>query len=216
MHWVKTPVIVVTITAILTGCAQTPPPPQQAKAPTPGKRVSPAAVEAPTLPAGSFDQAKEHAELAAAQVARMAGRTAEARAAAEAATEHWPGDVAAWAELETDCRAAGDTACAQYAAFFDAKVEFVANLPPHAAVLGFQNIAEEPVGTKVSGMTYDQKTVDTARRLWAFYNVQDPMAGRRDEPMAETFSDKYPYGPALLAAGIGAAVLTGVKAAASK
>ena len=96
-------------------------------------------------------------------------------------------------ELQTDCQALNDDPCRHYAAFFRAKIDFVSTLPARAAVLGFQTIAEEPVGrTTGTAITYDQKTVDMARRLWAFYNANDPLKGRRDAPDGPSFYDEYP------------------------
>jgi type II secretory pathway pseudopilin PulG len=200
--------------ALLVGCGGGSQPPLAA-APS-ARHVSPAAVEPPVLPAGSFDQAKERAELAAAQAARQAGDGAQARAQAEAAVAHWPSDLAAWDELQADCQALKDESCRQHAAFFRAKVEFVSGLAPRVAVLGFQTIAEEPPGTRVGGFTYDQATIDTARRLWAFYHSIDPLNAQRQEAEGETFTERYPYGPTALAIGIVAGVLTLAKELANK
>ncbi len=202
--------------ALLAGCSESAT--QQAKAPTSSKHSSPAPVEPPTLPAGSFDQAKAQAELTTAQAAREAGNAAEARRQAEAAVDHWPGDPAAWAELQTDCQSLADVECSRYAAFFQAKIEFLKGLPARAGVLGFQNIAEEPTGTKAGAYTYDERTIVTARRLWAFYHQQDPMAAKRDQPMDEepSFAEEYPYAPAVLVIGAGAGLLTAAKSLANK
>lgn len=215
MSWWKRSVAAASALALLSGCAtggeQTGKPLRQSK------RVSPAPVEAPTLPPGTFDQAKERSELAAAQAARQAGDASKARQLAEEATNHWPGDAAAWDELKTDCQATGDTECADYAAFFRAKIDYVKPLPAKAAQLGFQSLAEEPAGPKSEGFTYDERTVETARRLWAFYHLQDTARASLDKPVdEETFSEKYPYAPALLVIGIGAGVLTGIKSLADR
>ncbi len=210
-------VTMATVLALLAGCSGTAEQ-QQAKATPRPKHVSPAPVPPPTLPPGSFDEAKAKSELAAARDAREAGKAADARHLAEAAIEHWPGDPAAWAELQSDCQSLGDVQCRRYADFFRAKVEFVKTLPARAGVLGFQNIAEAPTGTKSGDYTYDDKTTATARRLWAFYHQEDPMTATRNKPMNEepSFAEKYPYAPALLVGGIGAGLLTAAKSVANK
>jgi hypothetical protein len=202
------------VLALLAACADNPPP--QTAAAQRGRHESPAPVEAPTLPPGSFDQAQAQAELADARAARQAGNAAEARRLATAATEHWPADTAAWEELQTDCAALKDDAGRQRAAFFLAKVDLVKDMPAHAAVLAFQNMAEEPVGSKVSGVTYDQPMVDTAHRLWAFYHTQDQLVALRTTPREETLSEKYPYLPMGIATAVVAGLLTEAKTLANK
>ena len=146
--------------------------------------VSPDPAVVPRLPPGSFDHAKEQDELAAARAARLAGDAARARAAAEAAIAHWPADLAAWDELSADCAALKDDPCQRYAAFFRAKVEFVATLPPRAAVLGFASLADNPVGTQSGNYVYDRRTLDTALRLASFYDAQDQLRDVRIVPNA--------------------------------
>lgn len=200
------------VTALLSACADAPPPKVAAQS----RHVSPTSVPAPMLPEGSFDRDRAQASLTAAGAARQAGQLPEARRLAEAAVDAWPADLAAWAALADVCQAAGDQTCRHQADFFRAKVEYANTLPPRAAVLGFQTIAEEPVGTAGSAITYDRKSLDTATRLWAFYNVEDTKKNDRDMPAEPSFSDEYPYGAALLAGGVIAGVLTMAKSAANK
>jgi len=147
-----------------------------------GSHVSPPPVQIAKMPPGTFDQAREQSELAAAVSARASGDLAKARAGAESAVASWPGDAAAWKELQADCEGAKDPACALYAEFFGAKVEFVDTLPPRAAVLGFATLADSKVGTHSGNYTYDQRTLDTALRLASFYNDQDELAAVRPVP----------------------------------
>jgi len=144
--------------------------------------VSPPPVVVPRLPPGSFDRAKAQEELAAARAARLAGDAGRARAAAEAAVAHWPADLAAWDELAADCAALKDDLCQRYGAFFRAKVDFVATLPPRIAVLGFASLADNPVGTQSGNYIYDRRTLDTALRLASFYDEQDQLRDVRLVP----------------------------------
>lgn len=209
--WAGRWVIGLSIAAMLSACADEPP---SKVATAQRSHVSPPSVPAPVLPEGSFDHARAQDSLSAALAARQAGQLAEARRLAEAAVDAWPADLAAWAALADICQAAGDQTCRHQADFFRAKVEYANTLPTRAAVLGFQTIAEEPVGTAGSAITYDRKSLDTATRLWAFYNVQDTWKDGRDMPTEPSFSEQYPYGPALLVGGIVAGVLTAAKSAA--
>lgn len=160
----------------LAACSHAPPP--ATKAPS-HEHISPPTLVVQDMPPGTFDRDKETAEVAAAKAARAAGDYAGARRSAETAIGHWPADPAAWTELAADCFAASDAACQNYAAFFRAKIDFTNTLPPRAGVLGFANIAESPVGTMSGNYRYDQRTIDTARRLEAFYDEQDPLRGHR-------------------------------------
>jgi hypothetical protein len=209
----KAIISMLTAAALLAGCAETPPP---AVAQSKHRHVSPAPVEPPAFPPDSFDQARSGGDLAAAIAARQAGDPAAARARAEAALEAWPVELAAWEELETDCRLLADRSCEQYAAFFHAKIAFTAELPVRVATLGFQTIAENPVGTKTEAMVYDDSTIAMARRLWAFSARRDPSRMHSDSPVEESFSEKYPYAPALLVIGVGAGLLSGIKALANQ
>ncbi len=216
MNGWKKSLVLTCVVALLAGCAEAPQ--QQAKAPSAHRHVSPEPVEPPTLPPGSFDHAAAAGELAAAGAARQAGNPALARQAAEAAVDHWPADRAAWQELQTDCQALGDASCVQYAAFFGAKIEFVATLPAKAAVLGFQSMVETVEDEEDEGGNprYDPRTVDMARRLWAFYHVEDIAASTPQQPTEPSFSEKYPYAPMLLVGGIVGGLLTGIKTLANK
>ncbi|MDR3440715.1 hypothetical protein [Telmatospirillum sp.] len=194
--------------ALLAGCADAPP----AKvAQTAGRHVSPPAVPAPQLPDDSFDRTRAAAALGAARDAERDGQTADARSKALEAIAAWPGDPAAWQELAALCQAASDKTCQNRAEFFRAKVEFANALPIRAAVLGFQTIAEEPQGGRP-----DPVKTEAARRLWAFYNVQDTRKDQRDAPQEPSFAEEYPYGSMLIAGGVIAGVLTGAKTLANK
>jgi hypothetical protein len=210
MGWGKAVVVTAVVAALLAGGGQ-PAWAQQA-----GRRPSPAPVAPPSVPPGTFDQAKEQSELAAAQAARAAGNAGQARPLAEAAIGHWPGDAGAWGELAADCQALKDDTCRQRAAFFQAKVDYVNSLPARVAVLGFQNLAEEPVGTSTTGIVYDQQVIDTARLLWAFYNTRDAMLAQREAPPEPSFADEYPLVPMTLVVGVVAGLLTGAKSLANK
>ena len=192
-----------TALALLGGCAETLP----ARVKAAHHRVSPPAVAPPPMAADAFDHARERQDLAAATAAR---------AAAETAVAAWPVDIAAWEELEADCQALGDHSCQQYAAFFRAKLEYTSNLPVRVATLGFQTIAETPVGTRVDSMVYDQATIDMAQRLWTFCYRVDTVRTHSDTPPEESFSEKYPYAPALAVVGVGAGILSGIKSLANK
>jgi hypothetical protein len=210
----RTNLALATVLALLAGCAETPI--KTAQVPTQHRHVSPAAVAAPELPGDSFDQARGRSQLAVAEAARLAGHPAEARQSAEASIDSWPSDSAAWTELETECRTLKDEPCQNRAGFFLAKIDYLKDLPARAAVLGFQTIAEEPLGTKSGDVVYDQKTIDLARRLWSFYDTQDPMKAMRDQSEEDSFADRNPYAPALLTAGVVAGALTAVKSLAGK
>lgn len=178
------------------------------------KRVSPAAVPAPQYAAGSFDQNRAKGELSAAQQALAANDAASARAQVEAAINHWPADPEAWTVLGQACQSLGDVDCTKRAAFFKDKVEYVNPLPARVAVLGFQSLAEEPLGTVNSGVVYDKPLLDTAQRMWAFYNTQDPVVMERENPPPEPekpWLEEHPYAGMAVVGGITAAVLTEAK-----
>ncbi len=199
--------------AMLSACADAPP---EKLTSIQGRHVSPAAVPAPVLPEGSFDRERARASLAAATAARQAGQLPEARHLAEAAVDAWPADLDSWQALADICQAAGDQTCRHQADFFRAKVDYANTLPTRVAVLGFQTIAEEPVGTAGSAFTYDRKSLETATRLWAFYNVQDNRGNQPAAPTEPSFTDKYPYASAVLAVGVVAGLLTAANSFASK
>ncbi len=201
------------VVAMLSACADAPPPKVAAAS---GRHVSPASVPAPVLPEGSFDRDRAKQALTAALAARQAGQLPEARRLAEAAVDAWPADLDAWAALADICQAADDQNCRRQADFFKAKVDYANTLPARSAVLGFQTIAEEPVGTAGSAITYDRKSLDTASRLWAFYNVQDLRQDGRQVPPGPSFSEEYPYLPAILVVGVIAGVLTTANSMAGK
>jgi hypothetical protein len=208
-------VIALTAAALLSACAETTPPPVKT-AGTERRHVSPPSVPAPVLPDGSFDHVRANAALTAAMAARTAGQLPDAKLQTEAAIDAWPANAAAWRFLADICQNTGDESCRRYAAFFQAKVEFANALPARAAVLGFQNIAEEPEGANVNGVSYDRKSLDAARHLWAFYNVLDTRKDGREAPTEPSWTEKYPYGSAALAAGVIAGALTLAKTVASK
>ena len=162
------------VAAALAGCARNTELKHATLAPS-STHVSPPPVAVPRLPPGTFDQGKERADLAAAERARSAGNASAARRADEAAVADWPGDAAAWKALAADCRNAGDESCARYADFFAAKIDFVATLPPRAAVLGFATLATAGEGARSGDYIYDRRTLDTALRLASFYDEQDRM-----------------------------------------
>jgi hypothetical protein len=147
--------------------------------PPTANHVSPPPVTVPQMPKGTFDEAAGHGERQAATSSRLAGNPAEARAHAEKAALFWPADLSAWDELAADCGLLKDLACQRYAAFFRAKVEFVATLPPRVAVLGFASLNAAGVVVKVGDYTYDQRTLDTALRLASFYDEQDQLREAR-------------------------------------
>jgi len=213
MNWCKRAVTLATALAFLTACADSP---DDTKKPRrESKRQSPMAVPAPVMPAGTFDRAKEQAELSAARSARAAGDNTRARALADAAIAHWPGDEAAWDEYKADCQALNDDPGVHYASFFHDKIDYVNPLPPRAAVLGFQNIAEEEVGTSDAGYTYDQRSIDMGRRLWAFYNTVDPITPQREAQATDSFVDDSPLLDMTVFGLITAGVLTAIKSAAN-
>jgi len=118
-------------------------------------------------------------------------------------------------ELRAVCQAADDTPCLNYAGFFLTKVDFAATLPPRAASLGFETVAEKEPGSQSGPLVHDARSLAMARRLWIFYGRDDPLANGRAVPAdQETFSERYPYATAVIAIGIGAAVITGLKSAA--
>ena len=178
--------------------------------------VSPPAVEPPAWPADSFDQAKADAALNAARQARLQGDPAAARLAAETALAAWPVTIDAWEELILDCRALADSQCQQYATFFHAKLLELSGLPMRAAALGFETMAENPEGTKIDNTIYDRRTLDMAERLWVFCHQKDPVRDKGGEPTQESFDEAYPYAPALAVIGVGAGLLSGIKAVANK
>ena len=194
---------------MLSACADTSP----AKVTDDGSRrhASPPSVPAPVLPAGSFDRDRAKTALSGAAAARQASQMVEARQQAEAAVDSWPADPAAWQLLAAICQTQGDQQCHREADFFQAKVDYANTLPARAAVLGFQTIAEQPAGSAGTGLTYDQKSLDAARRLWAFYDTQDSRKSDREAPTEMSFLEEYPYGSAALAVGIIAGALTAVK-----
>jgi hypothetical protein len=195
--------------AMLSACADEPA--ENVADAGPRHHASPPTVPAPELPAGSFDRDRAKAALTAAVAARQANQMPEARQQAEAAINAWPADPDAWKTLAEICQTAGDQTCHHQADFFQAKVDYANTLPPRAAVLGFQTIAEQPVGSAGTGITYDRKSLDAATRLWAFYNTQDTRKNGREAPTEMTFMEQYPYGPAALFAGTVAGALTAIK-----
>lgn len=201
--------------ALLTACADDPAPKPIASS---NRRASPEAVPAPVFPAGTFDQDRARQALTAAQAARQAGQTPEARRQAETAVDAWPGDPEMWRTLAEICRSAGDQTCRRQAEFFQAKVDYANTLPTRSAVLGFQTIAEAPDGTAASGITYDGKSHEAAIRLWAFYDAQDVLKAQREMPPAteKPFMEEYPLAPALLIGGAIAGVLTEAKSLTGK
>ena len=213
--WGKRWVIGLCAMAMLSACADAPAP-QKTADNGPRRHASPPSVPAPELPAGTFDRDRAAAALNEAVSARQAQQLTEARRQAEAAIDAWPADPAAWQALAQICQTLGDQTCQRQAAFFQAKVDYANTLPPRAAVLGFQTIAEQPVGSAGTGITYDQKSLEAAKRLWAFYNVQDTRKSDRDAPTEKTFMEEYPYGPAALAVGIIAGGLTAAKSLANQ
>ena len=213
MNWFKRAVALTTALAFMAACADSP---DETKKPRRvSKRQSPMAVPAPVMPAGTFDRAKEQAELSAAKSARAAGDAARARALAETAIAHWPGDQAAWDEYKADSLALNDDASVHYATFFHDKIDYVNPLPPRVAVLGFQNIAEEEVGTSDAGYTYDQRSIDMGRRLWAFYNTVDPIAPQREAQAEDSIVDASPLLDMTVFGLITAGALTMIKSAAN-
>jgi hypothetical protein len=163
------------------------------------------------LPEGSFDKAKAEAALAAAREASSAGRKQDASKQAEAAVAAWPGDPAAWAEWAAACQAADDQSCRQMADFFRAKVDFANTIPTRAAVLGFQTLSEEPPGRGES-----PAKAEMAKRLWAFYDVQDRGKDLRKIPEEPSFGEEYPYAAMLMVGGTVAGILTLAKTLANK
>ena len=145
-------------------------------------RVSPPLPEIAKLPPGTFNQARAKGELDQARAAGQAGDTAGARKLAEASLTDWPGDPAAWEELAALCRVLKDTACASYADFFGAKVDFVNGQPPRVGTLGFATLGQQDVGSHVGEYTYDQRTIDMARRLASFYDARDAITPIRPVP----------------------------------
>ena len=199
------------VLVLLAACAETPAP--KAVAHSTSQRSSPEAVPAPPPPPGGFDQAQAAALVSTARDRRQAGHPAEARQAATRAAELWPADTAAWSELTAACE---DSRCSQFAAFFAAKLEFLQGLPPHAAALGFQNIAEEDEGTKAGDFTYDRTALDMARRLWTFYAQAADTEGQTTLAHEKTWGAEHPVISILGIGGTVAGVLTGIKSAANK
>jgi type II secretory pathway pseudopilin PulG len=213
MNWCKRAVTLATALALLAACADTP---DETKKPRrESKRQSPIAVPAPVMPAGTFDRAKEQAELSAARSARAAGDNARASALATAAIAHWPGDNAAWEEYQTNAQALNDDSGVHYATFFRDKIDYVNPLPPRVAVLGFQNIAEQKAGSTESGYTYDQRSIDMGRRMWAFYNTVDPITPQREAQAADSILDTSPLLDMTVFGLITAGALTAIKSAAN-
>ena len=81
-----------------------------------------------------------------------------------------------------------------------------------AVALGFQNIAEEEVGTQAGNFTYDQAAIDMARRLWAFYG----RAGSAETVAShgKTWGEEHPFTSMTVIGGTVAGILTGIKSAA--
>lgn len=219
--WWKRSVLLAAAISLLAACADDPKPVNRMQT----KRVSPEAVPAPTVPAGTFDKARSQSYLAQARSAEAASNLADARTFAQYAVDSWPGDTDAWSELQTICHAQKDADCADRAAFFHDKVEYANPLPARVGVLGFQSIAEEEASApakKGKGKTsdsgdYDQATIDTARRLWAFYNTQDPALQRKDVPETPPgWTENYPYVTMIGVGGVAAGVIAGVKSIANK
>jgi hypothetical protein len=180
------------------------------------KHVSPPAVEPPTLPADSFDQATAAARLAAGQAALRRGDLPAARQATEAGLSLWPVAIEGWEQLIDICRQQGDGDCERYAIFFHAKLLVLNGLPMRAAALGFATVADNKEGAKVDNTVYDRRMLDMATRLWVFCSREDPAHSGAPEPTETSFNESYPYMPALLVIGIGAGLLTAIKGAANK
>jgi hypothetical protein len=206
-------VIGLSAAAILSACADAPP--EKVANTNPRRHESPLSIPAPILPEGSFDRDRGQAALIAARANRQAGQLPEARQQAEASINAWPADPDAWQTLADICLAIGDQTCRHQADFFRAKVDYANTLPTRAAVLGFQTIAEEPVGATGTGITYDRKSLDAATRLWAFYDAQDTRKNSRDAPLEPSFSEEYPYVPMAIIGGTIAGALTIIKSVAN-
>lgn len=197
--------------ALVAGCTNAAPPKDRQTA---HRHVSPPSMPAPEPPAEGFDRARADAELAAARAADAADRAADARQKAEAAVRSWPGNVEAWEMLSVACGKAKDPACASRAAFFHDKVVFANALPARTAALGFQTVTEDAE----AGATprRDPERAAAARRLWAFYSVEDSRRNDRQIPTDPSFAEEYPFGTMLLAGGLVGGVLTVAKSMASK
>lgn len=164
------------------------------------RRVSPAPIPPATVPPGTFNQAEGEALLSQSYSALQTGRYAVARSLAERSLAVWPGDARTWDMLLKSCQGLADEECAKRALFFRDKVLFVKPLSPRTAMLGFQSLAANDESSRL-----DRRTLDMARRLEAFYNLQDPDVAERDRQNPEPFLDRHPYAPMAAAIGIGAA-----------
>ena len=197
--------------ALLTGCANDPVHVAKVHHRT---HFSPPEEQAPDWPADAFDEAKAKAQFAAAKTAQDLTDWAAARRAAEAGLDLWPVDIDGWEILIAACQAQNDESCLHYATFFHAKLLTLNGLPMRVATLGFQTIADNPVGTKADNFVYDRKTLEMATRLWAFCAQRDAIRDRQAEPTEASFDEAYPYVPMLIVIGVGAGVLTGIKSVA--
>lgn len=164
------------------------------------RRVSPAPIPAATVPPGAFNQAEGEALLAQSYSALQAGRFASAKSLAQHSLTVWPGDARTWDMLLKSCQGLADEDCARRALFFRDKVLFVEPLSARTAMLGFQSLAASDESSRL-----DRQTLDMARRLEAFYNLQDPDIAQRDRQNPEPFLDRHPYAPMVAVIGVGAA-----------
>jgi hypothetical protein len=139
-----------------------------------------------------------------------------ARRSTEAGLALWPVAIEGWEQLMEICAQQNDEDCRRYATFYHAKLVMLNGLPTRTAALGFETVAGNPVGTKVDNTVYDQRMLDMATRLWVFCSTDDPSHSKAPEPLEPSFSEAYPYAPALLVIGIGAGILTGIKGIANK
>lgn len=169
------------------------------KAENTGGRVSPAPIPPATVPPGTFNQAEGESLLAQSYSALQAGRFASARSTAQQSLAVWPGDARTWDMLLKSCQGLADEECAKRALFFRDKVLFVEPLSPRTAMLGFQNLAASGESSRL-----DRQTLEMARLLEAFYNLQDPDIAQRDQQNPEPFLDRHPYAPMAAAIGVGA------------
>jgi len=210
---VKSPIVSVLIAAMgLAACADR----QPVTVAHHRHHVSPPAVEPPSFPDGSFNQAEAATALANGGAALKQGNLAAARSATETSLALWPVAIEGWEQLIDICGRQDDQGCKTYATFYHAKLVMLNGQPMRAAAMGFETVAANPVGAKGDNFIYDQKTLDMATRLWAFCSKEDPANSRAPEPTEASFNETYPYAPALLVIGIGAGLLSGIKSVATK
>jgi hypothetical protein len=200
------------LASVLTACAD----PQPVTVAHHHRHVSPPMVQPPNWPQDSFDRAQAQTALERGKAALERQDLTAARAATETALARWPVATEAWAQLAQICDQQNDPSCRFYAQFYLAKLVMLDGLPMRAAALGFATVADHEVGEHVDNAVYDQRMLDMATRLWVFCWREDPAHANGPEPLEPSFSEAYPYAPALLLIGIGAGVLSGVKAIANK